>query len=59
MTKKEYQKPTINVVMIQHSQMLCQSTLGSIQSEGLDEGETLEYGDQEGNKSYNVWDNAW
>ena len=59
MAKKEYQKPTINVVMTQHSQMLCQSTLRSIQSKGLDEDETLEYGDQEGNKSYNAWDNAW
>ncbi len=57
MIKKEYQKPTLNVVMIQHSQMLC-SSLTSIQSTGLDEGETMNYGDNEGNKSKNSWE-AW
>ncbi len=59
MIKKEYQKPTVNVEMIQYSQMLCFSTLESIESTGLDEDETLDYGDQGGIKSYNVWDNAW
>ncbi len=59
MTKKEYQKLMMNVVMIHHEQMLCLSTLKRIESTGLDEGETLKYGDQGGNKSYNVWDNAW
>ncbi|MCR4918678.1 MAG: hypothetical protein K5928_02525 [Prevotella sp.] len=57
MTKKEYQKPTVNVVMIQHSQMLCHS-LDMIQSTGLDEGETMDYGDNQGKKTNSIWD-AW
>jgi hypothetical protein len=57
MIKKEYQKPMVNVVMIQHSQMLCHS-LDKIQSTGLDEGETMDYGDNQGKKTNSIWD-AW
>ena len=58
MIKKEYQKPMVNVVMIQHSHMLCLSTPERIQSTGLDEDETLDYGDNQGKKTNSIWD-AW
>ena len=55
MIKKTYEKPTMQVVKIQHSQMLCAS-LTEVQATGLGE-ESINYGDGD-NKSGNVWDDA-
>ena len=51
MIKKEYQKPTMYVVKIQHSQMICVS---QAKATGLDENEDLYY-----NKGSDDMGNAW
>ena len=37
MNKKEYQKPTMNVVKIQQTQMLCSSVTGTSNNAGINE----------------------
>jgi len=60
MIKKTYYKPTVNEEKIQYSQMLCGSlsSLRVVQASGLDDEESLDYGDDD-NKEGNVWDGAW
>ena len=55
MTKNIYIQPMMNVVRIQYRHMLAYS---EVQTEGLEEGENLEYGNST-IKSGNLWDSAW
>ena len=57
MIKKPYLRPTANVVEVKIVQMVCAS-LNSVTSTGLDDNESLDYGD--GNtKEKDAWDEAW
>jgi hypothetical protein len=57
MIKKPYRRPTTNVVEVKIVQLVCAS-LNDVNSTGLDENETLEYGD--GNTTEkDAWGNAW
>ena len=57
MTKKTYLRPTTNVVEVKIVQLVCAS-LNSVTSTGLDDNESLNYGD--GNtKEKDLWDEAW
>ena len=58
MIKKPYLRPTTNVVEVKIVQMVCTS-LSGVASTGLDENESLDYGDTSGNKEKNLWDEAW
>ena len=48
MTKKEYMKPTMQVVKVQQTQLICASLTG-VKSSGLDSESDLLYDDFEGN----------
>ena len=57
MTKKTYLRPTTKVVEVKIAQLVCAS-LNNVASYGLDDNESLDYGD--GNTTENdVWENAW
>lgn len=57
MTKKTYLRPTANVLELKGAQLVCAS-LNSVTSTGLDDTESLDYGD--GNTTEkNLWDEAW
>ena len=58
MIKKPYLRPTTNVVELKSARLVCAS-LNSVTSTGLDENESLDYGDTEGNKKKSIWDEAW
>jgi len=58
MTKKTYLRPTANVLELKSAQLVCAS-LNSVTSSGLDTNESLDYGDTEGNKEKNLWNEAW
>ena len=58
MIKKTYLRPTANVVELKSARLVCAS-LNSVTSTGLDENESLDYGDTSGNKEKNLWDEAW
>ncbi len=58
MTKKTYLRPSTNVEEGAIEQMVCAS-LSSVTSTGLDDNESLDYGDTEGNREKNIWDEAW
>ena len=58
MTKKTYLRPTAKVVKVRIAQLVCVSLRG-VASTGLDENESLDYGDTSGNKEKNIWDEAW
>ena len=58
MIKKPYLRPTTNVVEVKIVQLVCAS-LKRANSTGLDENESLDYGDTEGNKKKSIWDEAW
>jgi len=57
MIKKPYLRPTTNVVEVKIVQMVCTS-LSGVASTGLDENESLDYGDGETTEK-NAWGNAW
>lgn len=57
MIKKAYLRPTTNVVEVKIVQMVCTS-LSGVASTGLDENESLDYGDGNTTKK-NIWDEAW
>ena len=57
MIKKPYLRPTTNVVEVKIVQMVCTSLRG-VSSTGLDENESLDYGDGNTTKK-NIWDEAW
>ena len=57
MTKKTYLRPTTNVVELKSARLVCAS-LNSVTSTGLDDNESLDYGD--GNTTEkDAWGNAW
>ena len=58
MIKKPYLRPTTNVVEVKIVQMVCTS-LSGVASTGLDENESLDYGDTSGNKEKKIWNEAW
>ena len=58
MIKKPYLRPTTNVVEVKIVQLVCAS-LSDVNSTGLDKEESLDYGDTEGHKEKNIWDEAW
>ena len=57
MIKKAYLRPTTNLVEVKIVQMVCTS-LSGVNSTGLDENETLYYGDGDTTEK-NAWGNAW
>ena len=57
MIKKPYLRPTTNVVEVKIVQMVCTS-LRRANSTGLDDDETLDYGDGVTTEK-NAWGNAW
>ena len=57
MTKKTYLRPTTNVVEVKIVQLVCVS-LQSVNSNGLDTNESLDYGDGKTTEK-DVWDEAW
>ena len=59
MIKKAYLRPTTNVVEGAIEQMVCASApLSGVNSIGLDENETLDYGDGDTTEK-DAWGNAW
>ncbi len=58
MIKKAYLRPTTNVVEVKIAQMVCTS-LSGVNSTGLDEEESLDYGDEDGTTEKDVWGSAW
>ena len=58
MTKKKiYQRPAIELYEAETEEQLL--ALSSVKSTGLDTEESLDYGDTEGNKEKDIWDEAW
>ena len=57
MIKKPYLRPTTNVVEVKIVQLVCAS-LNSVTSTGLDENESLDYGDGDTTEK-DAWGNAW
>lgn len=57
MIKKEYQKPEMNTVTIQHRTQILIASLTNVSASGLDSEESLDYGDDD-KKSINSWE-AW
>ena len=49
MIKKEYMKPTMRVVKVQHQSHILAGSLRSVKSSGLDDEDDLLYDDFEGN----------
>lgn len=58
MIKKVYVKPAIEIDSTDMREQLLAASLASVQSSGLDEEESLEYGDGD-NKEKSLWDDAW
>lgn len=57
MIKKPYLRPTTNLVEVKIVQMVCAS-LSGVNSTGLDDNETLYYGDGD-NTEKDPWESAW
>jgi hypothetical protein len=57
MIKKPYLRPTTNLVEVKIVQLVCTS-LNGVASTGLDDNETLDYGDGDTTEK-NAWGNAW
>ena len=57
MIKKPYLRPTTNVVEVKIVQLVCAS-LSGVASTGLDDNESLNYGDGVTTEK-NAWDEAW
>lgn len=57
MIKKPYLRPTTNVVEVKIDQLLSASLRG-VNSKGLDENESLVYGDDETTEK-NAWNYSW
>lgn len=58
MKKKEYQKPTMELIEADLGQQILQVSVTSVKSVkavGLDQNEDFEYSDEKRNS----WDNAW
>ena len=58
MTKKKiYQRPAIELFEAETEEQLL--AMSSVRTTGLDENESLDYGDTSGHKEKNIWDEAW
>ena len=57
MIKKPYLRPTANVEEVRIAQLVCASLRG-VSSTGLDDNETLDYGDGDTTEK-DAWRNAW
>ena len=57
MTKKEYMKPVMKVIELQHKSQILAGSVTSVKTTGLDEDLTLP--DNEKPKSGSVWDDAY
>jgi hypothetical protein len=57
MIKKPYLRPTTNLVEVKIVQLVCAS-LTTVTSTGLDDNESLDYGDGNTTKK-DLWDEAW
>ena len=55
MTKKEYQKPVMKVIELQHKSQILAGSVTSVTTTGLDDDLILPSEDQSGNP----WENAW
>jgi hypothetical protein len=58
MIKKPYLRPTTNLVEVKIVQLVCAS-LSDVKSTGLDEDETLDYGDEDDTTEKDAWGYAW
>ena len=58
MIKKPYLRPTTNVVEVKIVQLVCAS-LKRANSTGLDDNESLDYGDEDDTTEKDAWGNAW
>ncbi len=59
MTKKEYQKPVMKVIMLQHKSQILTGSVTSLTTTGLDDEDDLILSNDEEPKSGNVWEEAW
>lgn len=59
MTKKEYQKPVMEVIELQHKSQILAGSVTSVKTTGLDDDDDLILPDNEEPKSGNVWEEAW
>ena len=61
MTKKEYQKPVMEVIKLQHESQILAGSVTSVTTTGLDDGlsDDLILPDNEEPKSGSVWEEAW
>ena len=57
MTKKEYQKPVMEVIELQHKSQILAGSVTSLTTSGLDDELILP--DDEDPKSGDVWEEAW
>ena len=57
MTKKEYQKPVMEVIELQHKSLILAGSLTSVTTTGLDDDLALP--DDEEPKSGDPWEFAW
>ena len=57
MTKKEYMKPVMKSIELQHKRQILVGSVTSVTTTGLDENLTLP--DNEEPKSGQVWEEAW
>ena len=57
MTKKEYQKPVMEVIELQHKSQILAGSVTSLTTSGLDDDLILP--DDEEPKSGDVWEEAW
>jgi len=55
--KKTYVRPAIETCEAETEEQLL--ALSSVTSTGLDDNESLDYDDTEGNREKNLWDEAW
>ena len=58
MIKKEYMKPVMKVIELQHKSQILVGSVTSVTTTGLDEDENLTLPEDE-DKSGNSWENAW
>ena len=57
MTKKEYQKPVMEVIELQHKSQILAGSVTNLTTSGLDDDLILP--DDEEPKSGDVWEEAW
>ena len=57
MTKKEYQKPVMEVIELQHKSQILAGSVTSLTTSGLDDDLVLP--EDEEPKSGDVWEEAW